>query len=153
MWEIDNSFQLISFAVSFVFGILYCLIYDFLRALRKTLSISDFTIFIQDILYFILISIITFMLLIALSNGEIRGYVIIGLLAGFTLCFLTFSKINLKILTFIFKNFLLVSNKIVSLFNLLIDKIIVIFKQTAQKNEKIFDNMKKLLKNYLKKSL
>ena len=116
MWEIDNNFQLISFLISCGVGVVYCLIYDILRAIRKSTDVTDGTVFLQDIVYFIIISITTFMLLTALSNGEIRSYVIIGLLLGFLLCFCTFSRINLKILAFLFKNIYFLSNKVVSCF-------------------------------------
>ena len=114
MWEIDNSFQLISFLVSCGFGVIYCLLYDLLRAVRKVNEVSDATVFLQDIIYFFVISIATFMLLTALSNGEVRGYIIIGLLLGFLLCFCTFSKINLKILTLIFEKISFLGSKIVT---------------------------------------
>ena len=87
MWEIDNNFQLISFLISCGVGVIYCLVYDILRAVRKSTNVTDGMVFLQDIVYFIIISITTFMLLTALSNGEIRSYVIIGLMLGFLLCF------------------------------------------------------------------
>lgn len=152
MWEIDNGFQLTSFFVSCGFGVAYCLLYDILRALRKASDTSDGSVFLQDIIYFFIVSVTTFMLLIALSNGEIRGYVIIGILAGFSLCFCTFSKINLKVLTFIFQKFAFIGGKIVTLFNGIIDFICRFFGETIKKIKKMINNAKKILKNHLKKS-
>ncbi|MBQ3547316.1 MAG: spore cortex biosynthesis protein YabQ [Clostridia bacterium] len=152
MWEIDNSFQLISFLVSCGFGVIYCLLYDLLRAVRKVNEVSDATVFLQDIIYFFVISIATFMLLTALSNGEVRGYIIIGLLLGFLLCFCTFSKINLKILTLIFEKISFLGSKIVTLINTLIDAIWRFFNKTVEKIGKLLTNVKKIFKNLLKKS-
>lgn len=152
MWEIDNSFQLVSFFVSCGFGIIYCLLYDLLRALRKVNAATDSTVFLQDIIYFLIISVATFMLLTALANGEVRGYVIIGLLAGFSLCFCTFSKINLKVLTFIFEKISFLGSKAVMLINTLFDIICRFFNKTVKKIGELLINMKKIFKNLLKKS-
>lgn len=153
MWEIDNNFQLISFLISCGVGVVYCLIYDILRAIRKSTDVTDGTVFLQDIVYFIIISITTFMLLTALSNGEIRSYVIIGLILGFLLCFCTFSRINLKILAFLFKNIYFLSNKVVSLINNLLDAICRFFNKTFKKTLNLLNIIKKIFKNHLKKTV
>ncbi len=153
MWEIDNNFQLISFLISCGVGVVYCLIYDILRAIRKSVIVTDGTVFLQDIVYFVIISVTTFMLLTALSNGEIRSYVIIGLLLGFSLCFCTFSKINLKVLIFLFKNTSFLSDKIISLINDLFDTICRFFSKTVKKTQYLLNNIKKIFKNHLKKSV
>ena len=152
MWEINNSFQLISFLISCGVGIVYCLIYDILRAVRKSFTVTDATVFLQDIVYFITISITTFMLLTALSNGEIRSYVIIGILLGFLLCFFTFSKINLKVLVFILTKFHFVSDWFVGSINAMLDAICRFFGKTIEKIQKLLNNIKKIFKNHLKKA-
>lgn len=152
MWEIDNSFQFISFIVSCIFGIVYCLGYDVIRAFRKAFSSNDGIVFLQDIIYFFIISVVTFMLMCALSNGEIRAYVIMGILLGFLLCFFTASKINLKLLTYIFQKNVILSDKIVSLINAFLDTICSFFGKVRQKIKKMLNNAKKILKNHLKKT-
>ena len=152
MWEINNNFQLISFLISCGVGIVYCLIYDVLRAIRKSCAVTDGTVFLQDIVYFVIISITTFMLLTALSNGEIRSYVIIGLLLGFLLCFCTFSKINLKVLVFIFSKFHFLSDWFVASINAMLDTICRFLSETIEKTQKLLNNIKKIFKNHLKKS-
>ncbi len=153
MWEIDNNFQLISFLISCGVGVIYCLVYDILRAVRKSTNVTDGMVFLQDIVYFIIISITTFMLLTALSNGEIRSYVIIGLMLGFLLCFCTFSKINLKILVFFFSKLHFLCDWFVGLINAMLDAICRFFSKTIEKTRKLLNNIKKILKNYLKKAV
>ncbi len=103
MWEISNSFQAISFLYSIILGIGFCLIYDVLRAFRKQTTPSFFEVLIEDLIYFIFAALITFIFLMSVSNGELRGYVIIGITIGFTVCFFTLSRIWIIALTFIFK--------------------------------------------------
>lgn len=92
------------------------------------------------------------MLLTALSNGEIRSYVIIGILLGFLLCFFTFSKINLKVLVFILTKFHFVSDWFVGSINAMLDAICRFFGKTIEKIQKLLNNIKKIFKNHLKKA-
>ena len=46
----------------------------------------------------IIISVITFLFLLSVTNGEIRAYIILGIIAGFVLNFLLLSRFNILIL-------------------------------------------------------
>ncbi len=105
MWEINNGLQALSFLYSIIIGGIFSLIYDVLRSVRKCREFSCFEIFIQDILYFVIITPTTFLFLLATNNGEIRAYAIIGIIFGFCLLRFTFSFIFLKVLCFIFTTF------------------------------------------------
>ena len=152
MWEISNSFQLFSFLISLVFGAVYCLAYDFIRALRQSRDISDLTVFIQDIIYFTLISFVTFFLLMALSNGEVRGYIIIGIILGFSICFVTLSRFTLKLLNVIFNFFEKSAEKIIDLVNRFFDIVWVFICKTIKKCGKMLNKSKKIFKKHLKKA-
>ncbi|MBO5210961.1 MAG: spore cortex biosynthesis protein YabQ [Clostridia bacterium] len=152
MWEIKNSFQLFSFAVSFLVGIIYCLIYDVLRAIRKTKQLPDTAVFLQDICYFILIAISTFIIFISLSNGEIRGYLLLAMALGFTACFVTLSRLTVKLFALIFKFLNNLSEKLIDIINRFFD-ITASFIAKILKNCHIkLNNIKKILKNHLKKT-
>ena len=104
MWEINNSFQIFTFLASIIVGIIYCAFYDIFRALRYVKNFNNFIVFIQDIFYFFIISVTTFIYLLSTTNGQIRFYVLVGILLGFIIFLTTFSRyfifvIN-KILTF-----------------------------------------------------
>lgn len=152
MWEIKNSFQLFSFAIAFLLGVFYCLIYDVLRALRKSNRISDIAVFLQDICYFILIAFLTFIIFVPLSNGEIRGYLLFAITLGFVGCFLTVSRINLKILTCIFKQYTILSDKFIGFINSLFDNLWSFIINIVRKLLILVSNIEKILKKHLKKT-
>ncbi len=123
MWEISNEAQLLTFIYSLALGVIFCLFYDILRGIRSSIKISDFLTFIQDIIYFTIIAFLSFIFLLSRTNGEIRGYVICGILLGFVICFLTISKLFFKILKFIFSKIKWIIGKSSSFVNANFEKI------------------------------
>lgn len=146
MWEIDNSFQLFSFLVAIAAGIVFCLIYDILRAFRKSKQVEDWTVFFQDVIYFAVISIATFLLLMALSNGEIRGYIIIGLVLGFLLCFFTISRFFVWAMCHAFKFIEKLGNIIIDNINRFLDFIGNILTKWVKKLFKYLAKLKNIKK-------
>lgn len=122
MWEISNTSQAISFLYSVVLGIFFAIIYDFFRSLRKCKQHTILSVFIQDILYFLILSVITFLFFLALTNGQIRGYILIGILLGFLLFVLTLSKYYIIVLSFLLKLFFKLLNLISKGFYIIIGK-------------------------------
>ncbi len=76
--------------------------YDILRAIRRVIKHSDLTVFFEDLIYFIIISPVTFCLLLALTNGELRAYIFAALTLGFVLTRITLSVLVLKVYVFFF---------------------------------------------------
>ena len=112
MWEISNKGQIINLLYSLSLGGIFCIIYDFIRAFRLVFRSKTIVYFITDVLFFALCGILTFLLLLALTGGEIRGYVILGILLGFILIRLIISKITLLL----FKKFAKATLFLLSLF-------------------------------------
>lgn len=105
MWEISNSLQLLNFLRSCGLGAVLCLLYDCLKAFRKTHYYSILTVFFQDIAYLVLTALIFFVFLLSVTNGEPRGYIFVAAISGFLLCRYTVSRILLKLLIFIISRF------------------------------------------------
>ncbi len=101
MWEISNNTQLYSFFISCIFGAGYCAFYDVFRVVRKIITHTTVIIFFQDILYFTVIGIVTFLLQLAFSAGEIRAYLLLGILLGFVIYNFTLSLSVRKISVFL----------------------------------------------------
>ena len=76
MWEIDIKFQLLTFLFACVLGAFYSAFYDVFRALRLVKNQKPFTIFLEDLFYFLTLAFVTFFYLLAFTNGEVRFYVI-----------------------------------------------------------------------------
>ena len=151
MWEINNSFQAVSFLYSVTVGVIFCLLYDILRALRKLLSPPAVTVFLQDIFYFVIISFLTFLFLMAVSNGEIRAYVIIGIALGFAACFFTLSRFWVKALYYIFKLLNGISEKTIDILNRFLSFTHHKVKNCVKYCDKLFAKLKKLFKKHLKR--
>lgn len=147
MWEISNNLQFFSFWFSIIVGVIFCVGYDILRALRKVKHLTDLTVFFQDVLYFIFIGFMTFFVLMIFANGEIRGYIIFGIVLGFAACFLTFSKIMLKFLILCFGFIYEINLKVVNFFNRLIDKLREFLIKNIKKCALLLNNIKNIKKS------
>ncbi len=119
MWEISNNSQVFNFVVAIVAGICFCVFYDVFRAVRICFSFKDITVALQDVFYFLAISILTFCLLLITVNGQIRGYVLFGIIVGFVIFKFLFSKYLTISLVFFVKTIKTVLMKIYSVFSLL----------------------------------
>ncbi len=105
MWEISLKQQVISFLYALLVGVLWALFFDFFRALRRVASHSGIIIFVEDLFSFIIFTFVTFMLLMARCNGEVRGYMIAGEAFGFLIYRLVLSRYIMSVLTFFFSFF------------------------------------------------
>ncbi|MBR7071892.1 MAG: spore cortex biosynthesis protein YabQ [Clostridia bacterium] len=72
---------------------IYCRLYDLFRILRKTVKQTVVSVFIEDLLFWLLITFLSFLFLLSRTNGEVRGYVLLGMSFGFVLCRLTISRL------------------------------------------------------------
>ncbi len=102
MWEISNNRQLVSFLISLVFGVAYAMAYTVLKAVRRVVKHSAVGLFFEDIIFFEIISFITFLLLLSLVGGEIRFYILLAIFIGFVAFYFTLSKFFCRILAFVF---------------------------------------------------
>ena len=151
MWEINNSLQTICFLRALVLGVFLCLLYDFFGSLRKAGISSDFAVFIQDILFFIIASPLIFIFLLATTNGEIRLYIILGIAIGFLIFKMTVSKLLVFLLSKFFKALFFVSgfvNRGINGFFVAISKLFKsFFEKTLTFFKKSLKSFKKGLKN------
>lgn len=149
MWEINNSLQILSFLRSILLGVLLCVLYDFIKSARLTVDFSDIAIFLQDIIYSCISAFVTFVFLLSVTNGEMRGYVILGVLAGFIIWRITLSRFLCKFLKFIFSGvkrlFDVISNWFYTEFDLITEKIVKNCKKTLKTVKKLLKNLECLV--------
>lgn len=103
MWEIHNNLQIFGFLYSCVLGIIFCVFYDVIRTIRIIKKHNNLTVFFEDIIFFLTVSVTTFIFLLSITNGEIRAYILFGIIIGFTLFNRIFSKCLIKYTKVIFK--------------------------------------------------
>ena len=102
------------FGFSIIFGAFLGIFYDIFRIIRIFFKCKFWNVFIQDIIYFFLSGVSTFLFILFINSGEIRFYILAGELMGFTLYYLTlgslvygifyrFSRVIKKFFTKIFR--------------------------------------------------
>ena len=147
MWEISINNQISGFGISILLGIILCIFYDIFRVKRKIIFSSAIVIFFEDIFYFSVSAVVVFCFLLALTNGVIRAYIILGLVLGFIFCRYTFSKVSIFVFTAIIKLLL----KIKIIISALKLKLFCLFWTIKEKISKILSKILKKVVNILKK--
>lgn len=150
MWEIDAYNQTISFVLSACLGALFCVLYDVVRAVRKVCLNSFWAVFFTDIIMWLIYAFATFMFLMARTNGEIRGYILIGELFGFVLFRISISRLLFSAFCFIFKKISIIKRKISSVISKFYIKFEALGLKIWQGLSKFLKSIKKLLKNTFK---
>ena len=143
MWEINSNLQILSFLYSLVFGGFFALLYDIFKALRLTNHFSSIAIFFQDILYFIIVGLISFCLFLALASGEIRSYILFGFLLGAIIWRITVSKFFVKI----FKTFFTLNKQFFKVVCSIFSRLEAIFEKIFKKFEIFFKKHENKAKN------
>ena len=153
MWEIKNNQQVFSFVISVIFGVGYCLFYDVFRSCRRVFKSNTAAVFFGDIIFFVIIAFVTYLLLLALCSGELRGYMFFGILLGSVVCNFTLSRLTLKLFPFIIGNFLKVFLLLKNIFTALNSKILRLISKVTTFFVNFFKKSTKYLKNVLKRKV
>ena len=117
------------FCAFFILGILTGFIFDFFRALRKTIKTNNVITYIQDILFFIIIGVMFLRSILLFSSGELRFYIFIAAFLGIAIYVLTIG--NLCVI--MFKVILDVLKKIIIYFIRILKIPTKILKKVVQK--------------------
>lgn len=90
-------------AIFILTGMCIGLLFDFFRIQRKVFKTFDFITYIEDVLFWILSGIILIIVIMKYTNGEIRIYMISGMVLGLIIYLRLISKYIIKINTSILK--------------------------------------------------
>ncbi|MEG2310587.1 MAG: spore cortex biosynthesis protein YabQ [Clostridia bacterium] len=112
--------QLIDFSQFIFIGIIIAVMFDFFRAYRKYKKVSTFTVIVQDIIYFILATLVVVIAIIFILNSNIRLHIFIALFIGFLLYISLLSKYIMKIYMLLFATFSTIFDIIITPIKLLI---------------------------------
>lgn len=143
MWEISNDSQVLNFILAVALGFVFCLAYDILRAYRATSDTSAISVFFGDLIFFSISAFLTFFFLLITTNGELRLYIILGILCGFFIVRLTVSLYIFRFFKWIFAR---VKASILKLLN----AVFSFLKKTRVKYDIFLKNMMKIFKKLLK---
>ncbi len=86
------SNQVYVFLLCVSIGVLAGFIFDLFRIIRKSFKHKNIYIQIEDILYWIIVTFISFLIILHKNNGEIRIYGFIAILIGYLINEYIFSK-------------------------------------------------------------
>jgi len=75
--------------------------FDIFRITRRIIKHPDFLTQIEDLIYWLFISVLIFYFILYHNSGEVRIYAIIGVFAGMCLYFVTLSRLIIKASVFI----------------------------------------------------
>ena len=88
----------------FVFlGMLFSVIFDVFRAIRKIKHLKNRTICIQDIIYFLIIGVILLVIIINYMNTELRAYLILAIVLGIVIYISTVGNIIMNLIVKLIK--------------------------------------------------
>ena len=140
-YVIEN--QTMTFLMSVVLGAALSAFYDVFRILRIAFRTPKWVVVIQDIIYFIICAVITFMFLLNNNYGMVRAFVIIGEILGWIIYYLTLGNLVIR-LSKVIINFIKFALKL--LFNIFIQPFYKIYCFFRQKFTLFFVHFNKKLK-------
>ncbi|MFZ5986554.1 MAG: spore cortex biosynthesis protein YabQ [Bacillota bacterium] len=82
-------------------GAIIAFIYDIFRIRRKAIKSSNLIVYFEDFIYWIIVALVMFAVVYQSNDGEIRGYLILGIILGIILYALLLSRIVMKVFLFI----------------------------------------------------
>lgn len=74
--------QVYIFLGTILVGTIMGVIFDFFRALRRNGNTRNIVVYIQDIVFWLIVAVIIITSSFILNNGDLRGYMLIGYLLG-----------------------------------------------------------------------
>lgn len=110
----DNIFyQIYMFALCCVFGIVLAIIFDVFRIIRRLVRTGVCMTFVEDIIFWVLSSLLFFAVILKFYNGEFRVFMVVGILLGaitylgsLSKFFIRFSVVIIGVFSRIMKKFL-----------------------------------------------
>lgn len=124
-------------------GLIAGLIYDISRTLRNISKGKKYITYIQDLVFWVIVTILFFYILIKINWGEIRGFIVLGFIFGIIIYIKTFSKFIYPILMKIF-------GFIIELIKVVISYVFFPFRFIKSKISKPLIKVKKIPKEILK---
>ncbi len=101
------SNQAYIFFISIIIGLIIGFLYDFFRLLRKVVNHKNTTVYIEDTIFWLLSTFISFYILLHKNNLEFRFYLLLGIFLGLIFYFLCISyfvmTLTIKLIKLILK--------------------------------------------------
>lgn len=145
MLQFDIVDEFYIFLIAINYGLILGGIYDFYRVFRYFSKPKKILTAVEDILFWIIVTLIVFTFLVRKTNGIIRGFVILGFIIGYSFYIKVISRYSYLLLKKIFK-------LIFDLIGEIIKIILYPFKKTLKFFGSKTDKMGMILKTTLRDS-
>ena len=119
------SEETITFLIFVVMGMVFSVIFDVFRAIRKVKKTKNKTIYFQDILYFLIIGTILLVIIINYMNTELRIYLILAIILGVIIYISVVGNLIMNLLV----KFIQISGSIIGFINLPINIYTTLFQK------------------------
>ena len=134
------------FLVFSLTGVAIGILFDFFRVLRKTFKTADIITYIEDILFWVLAGILILYNIWYFNNGEIRLFMIIGIIMGALIYTLTLSNLFVSIDSFLMSLIKKALTFLYNFFNIPIKLVKDILRKIINSISQIIENCTKFLK-------
>lgn len=142
MYIDDISSQLQVFLYSVGFGFILGAVYDVFRILRVLIIKNNKAVPVQDIVYFLLSSVMTFVFLLVINNGKFRFNILLALITGFAVYYLTLGRFSLNFAVSSTKKIKGIFNAIARVISAPYLLVLALFGKTCRKLPENFKNIK-----------
>jgi len=148
--------QTYNFFVSFGFGFVLGIVYDLFFIIRNLILKNRVVTFICDALFVFTASVSGFLLLLVITDGQVRAYVIVGELLGFFVYYFSLGVVIVRVCDvinrIIRRIFALIKKLFSFIFKIISFPFRMIFKFFARILKKMYEILRKMLKKTVKKS-
>lgn len=93
--------ELIAFLYFAIAGMISGCVFDLFRCKRRNFNTPNIVVCIEDMLFWFIIGVIALYTSYIASNGQVRIYMLISMVLGALIYFLTFSKLFYKVFEFL----------------------------------------------------
>ncbi len=151
MYSVPQNEQLKIFVAALGAGFLLGAVYDIFRILRLSLSRGKVCTVIFDTLYFMLFGFASYSFILAANKGEIRWYIIFGIIAGAAIWYLSFAPFSIKLTYRLVNALKRLYNVILTPFRALKCTVISLLPKSEEKRKKTVKKSEKIRKKLLPK--
>lgn len=150
MLEIELIDEFYIFLLAIGYGLILGFFYDLYRVFRYYSRPKRILSIIQDLIFWLIVTLVFFTFLFHNTNGVVRGFVIIGFLIGGILYLKIISKYNFPILIRLFKLILRLIHEIISIILYPFRKIFIFYKRASGKVNTLIKVLFKDMKRYIR---
>lgn len=145
--------QTIVFIKSFLFGMLLGAFYDVFRTIRLVKNKNLIVIFICDILYWTVCGLLTFIFILYVNYGQIRGYIIIGAFLGAVFYYNTIGAVMIRFMGLLIRLIKRILRPLIKIIVVPIKSLISLLSSKLTKIKKSRRNRSKINEDSTKKGL